>query len=158
MQGATREFVILLRIRLALVAFDGGAPAGADPHREATRRGHGLLGRRGSSFTHPRMAARFLGREQDAADAKDRDDQRGADAPEVESAVGEWLCDQVSHRRAQWTREDERQPSPRRSRSRAKNRDLLQIGPSLMQRARYTIPGMALPKLSGRPNWPLMIL
>ena len=33
------------------------------------------------------MAARLLGREQDAADDEDRDDQGGADAAEVESAV-----------------------------------------------------------------------
>jgi hypothetical protein len=63
------------------------------------------------------MAPRLLGREQEAADDEDRDDQRGADAAEVESAVGEWLCEQVSHRRAQWTREDERQPEQQGARN-----------------------------------------
>ena len=63
------------------------------------------------------MAASPLGREQDEADDEDRDDQRGADAAEVESAVREWLGEQVSHRRAERTSEDERQPEQQGARN-----------------------------------------
>ena len=63
------------------------------------------------------MAARPLGREQDEADDEDRDDQRGADATEVESAVREWLGEQVSNRCAERTSEDERQPEQQGARN-----------------------------------------
>ena len=63
-----------------------------------------------SSRTPSRMGARPLGREEDAADDEERDDQRGADAAKVKSAVRKWLGEQVSLRRAERTGEDERQP------------------------------------------------
>jgi hypothetical protein len=65
----------------------------------------------------PGMADRLLGREQDAAADEDRNDQRGADAAEVESVVREWLGEQVSHRRAQRTNEDEGQPEQQGARN-----------------------------------------
>jgi hypothetical protein len=65
----------------------------------------------------PVMADRLLGREQDAAADEDRNDQRGADAAEVESVVREWLGEQVSHRRAQRTNEDEGQPEQQGARN-----------------------------------------
>ena len=63
------------------------------------------------------MAARPLRPEQDEADDEDRDDQRGADATEVESAVREWLGEQVSNRCAERTSEDERQPEQQGARN-----------------------------------------